>query len=261
MTRRAYVFLGCLPLLACACADEPSDSGLSNRTFLAQEVTENGSPRALVDGTTLRLNFYESPRVTASAGCNTLDGRYQLVDGTFVLSNAAMTAIGCDTPRHEQDDWYFGFLASSPSIEIEGDSLVLAGEGTRIAYLDEETATPDLELAGPTWTVDTIIQGGLATHAQWPAPATLTFGSDGVAAVSTGCNTGTAEYRVTAAGQLVFDSFSVTEAGCPDEGSADLEAAVLDVLASQSPVAWEITVDRLSLRTGDVGLDLVGSTG
>jgi heat shock protein HslJ len=246
--------------MASACDDDPPGSDPSNRTFLAQDVTENGSPRVLVDGTTLQLHFYESPRVTASAGCNTLDGRYSIADGAFVLSDAASTEIGCDTPLHDQDDWYFGFLQSSPSIVVEGDSLVLDGDGTRIEYLDQEAATPDLELQGPTWTVDTIIEGESAFHAEWPTPATLTFGSDGVAAVFTGCNTGTADFRITAPGELVFDSFSVTEEGCTDPLTNDLEAAVLDVLSSQSTVEWEITVDRLSLRTGDVGLDLVGST-
>jgi heat shock protein HslJ len=261
MPSRVYVFLGFLPLLGLACDDEPASSELSHRSFVSQEITENGSPRPLVDSTVLRLDFRESPRVTASAGCNTLEGRYALADGAFVLSDASTSVIGCDTPRHEQDDWYFAFLGSSPSLELGGDSLVLEDEGTRIVYLDEEAATPDLELVGPTWTVDTIIAGDVASHAEWPAPATLVFGSDGVADVATGCNTGTAEYRITTPGQLVFDSFSVTERGCPDQASAELEAAVLDVLAAAAPVDWEITVERLSLRTGDVGLDLVGSTG
>lgn len=250
-----------LPVLAVlACGPEPEpQAGLQGRTFLSQSVTEDGAPRQLVAGTQLRLQFFESSRVSASAGCNSLDGTYAIDGDVFVLSNAGQTAIGCDPALSEQDDWYFGFLSSNPSFELDDDTIVLEGSSVRIEYLDQEVATPDAELVGPTWTVDTVIQGEIAMHTDWPSPATLVFGSDGAVEVSTGCNGGTGTYAVSD-GELTFADVAVTERGC-DGVTGDLETAVLGLIYGPQPVTWEITVDRLSLRGADWGLDLVASDG
>jgi heat shock protein HslJ len=256
--RRGLAYV--LPLaLVLACGPEPTAPSLEDRVFLSQSVTEDGAPRVLVGATRLRLEFFEAPRVGASAGCNSLSGRYAIDQGSFVLMDAAQTERGCDPELHEQDAWYFGFLGSRPSIVVEGDGLVLDGSGTRIEYLDQEVATPDLELTGRTWTVDTIIEGGAAQHAEWPAPATLAFGTDGAVEIFTGCNSGSGSYRVTGA-ELSFSDVSVTERGC-DGDTGRLESVVLGLLLGPQPVTWEITVDRLSLRGDDVGLELVASEG
>lgn len=227
--------------------------------FLSTSVTEDGTARALVDGTHLRLQFFENPRVHASAGCNSLSGNYSLEGGLFVLADGGQTEIGCDLELHDQDDWYFDFLVSSPSIVVDGDTLVLDGDGVHVEYLDQEVATPDAELTGITWTVDTLIEGEIASHTEWPSPATLVFGSDGVVEVNTGCNGGTGTYSVAGI-ELTFIEIAVTERGC-DGDTGRLESVVLDVLHGPQPVTWEVTVDRLSLRGQDAGLDLVASDG
>lgn len=190
-------WLGSIPvLLAAACgpgATTPPD--LEGRSYLSTSVTEGGSARPLVEGTRLSLSFRPSQRVGASAGCNSLEGSYEIRENTFVLGEAGMTEMGCDPERHAQDEWYFGLLGSKPAITIDGNTVVLDGSGVRIEYLDREVATPDLELVGPTWTVDTIIDGEAASHAQWPSPATIVFAEDGTVSVSTGCNSGTGATR------------------------------------------------------------------
>lgn len=248
-----------LPLaVVLACGSGPSQASLEDRVFVSTRVTEDGAPRELVEGTRLRLEFYEGSRVTASAGCNLLDGRYEILAGTFVLGDASMTLIGCDPALHEQDEWYFGFLQSNPTIVVEGDSLVLEEGDTRLEYLDQEVATPDLPLLGTTWTVDTIIEGDAAIGADWPDPATLVLRSNGTVDVYTGCNSGSGTYRVVN-DAITFADVAVTERACLDELTQQLEAAVLGVVSGPQPVTWEITVDRLSLRGEDVGLVLVGS--
>jgi heat shock protein HslJ len=245
------------PCLLLACG--PSATSLADRTFLSVSATEDGAPRALVGTTRLRLHFFDDRRLSASAGCNGLDGRYSIQRGTLVVTDSGTTLIGCDPALHEQDDWYFGFVLSKPAIEVDGDSLVLEGSGIRIEYLDQEVATPDVELTGVTWTVETIIDGELAQHAEWPDPATIEFGTDGTVEVYTGCNGGTGTYRVSD-GALTFIDVAVSERGC--EGpTGELERVVLGVVHGPQPVAWEITVDRLSLRGQGYGLDLRASGG
>jgi heat shock protein HslJ len=241
-----------------ACEPEPEPASLDGRVFLSQSVTEDAVARPLVAGTQLRLSF-EAGEVSTSAGCNSLTGGYSIEGGAFVMPDGAQTLIGCDAALQDQDDWYFGFMLSSPAIVVDGDTLVLEGDGTRIEYLDQEVATPDAELTDVTWTVDTIIEGEVAQHTDWPSPATLVFADDGTVQVSTGCNGGSGTYQVAGA-ELTFADVAVTERGC-DSPTAELERAVLGVIYGSQPVTWEITADRLSLRGADFGLDLVASGG
>jgi len=254
MTSRWLGILRCLPVAAVlACGHAPGPT-LDDRVFVSQTVTENGAPYELVEGTQLQLRFFESRRFGAAAGCNTLGGTHAIEAGRFVVSDAAQTEIGCEAELLHQDDWYFGFLVSRPAITVEGDTLVLEGGGKRIEYLDQEVATPDVSLAGRTWTVDTIIRDGAAMSAAWPRPATLVLQPNGVVTIDTGCNTGSGTYRVSGT-RIWFADVSVTERACSGD-TEQLERAVLDLLYGPQPVMWEITVDRLSLRAGDDGLDL-----
>lgn len=255
--RRWMVVLGSCPWLGCG--PEPG-SALEGRTFESVSVTEDGAPHVLVEGTRLELAFWPEGEIHATAGCNTISGPYSIDDGVFVLEEAAMTLIGCiPSTLHEQDDWYLGFLFSEPTLVLDGDSLVLESESVRVEYLDQEVATPDEALVGPTWAVDTVIEGDFAMHTEWPSPATLVFGVDGVVEVYTGCNGGSGTYSISGT-ELTFADVSVTERGC-DSPTGELERAVLGLIHGPQPVTWEITVDRLSLRGDDVGLELVASDG
>jgi heat shock protein HslJ len=248
------VLARCLLVLApLACASQVRPK-LDDRVFVSQRATEDGVPRALVEGTQLQLRFDAPRRVGAHAGCNSLAGSYVIEQGRLVVSNAAQTLIGCSPERQAQDQWYFDFLLSQPSIAARGDTLVLEDEGTRIEYLDQEIATPDVSLAGRTWTVDTIIEGDAASTAVWPEPASLVFGSNGALTIDTGCNSGSGTHRVEGS-TVTFSNVAVTERACEGE-TARLERVVLDVLQGPQPVTWEITVDRLSLRRGGLGLEL-----
>ena len=245
--------------------DQPGQSGagkadapqLEGRVFLSQKVTEGGAPRPLVEGTQLMLGFDEPSRFSANAGCNSMSGAYSIDGGKLVIRDAMQTEMACPG-RLEQEGWYGKILAASPSITVEADTLVLEGGGVRIEYLDRKIATPDLELVGPTWTVDTIVTKDVASHAAWPKPATLVFGADGSLKVEAGCNGGRGTYRV-AAKELTFESVGLTEMDCADPLANELETAVYQLLSGPPPVTFEITVDRLSLRGKDGGLDLVAS--
>ena len=238
---------------------ETQAPALEGRTFLSQKVTEGGKDRPLVEGTQLLLSFEKGSRLGAHAGCNSMSGRYAITDGKLVIPDMMQTERVCEG-RLEQEAWYGKILRSSPSITVDGNTLVLEGGGVRIEYLDRKIATPDLELVGPTWTVDTIITKDAASHAAWPKPATLVFGADGKVQVFAGCNGGAGTYRVSGK-ELTFESVGLTEKACEDPLVNELETAVSALFRSPQPITWEITVDRLSLRGKDGGLDLVGKKG
>lgn len=265
MTCRAHVLLCGLSLALYACDTEKKKDGdgssgldLEDRVFVSTSVTEDGAPRDLVAGTQLQLRFYEAPRVVASAGCNSMEASYEIDGDTFVVHGQGTTEIGCDPALHSQDEWYFGFLDADPAITLDGDALVLDSGSTRIEYLDQEVATPDFPLVGPTWTVDTIIDGDAASNADWADPATLAFADDGTVEVFTGCNAGSGTYEVDG-NEITFADVLVTEKGCPDDTTMQLETVVGAVIGGPQPVTWEIEVDRLSLDGDGFGLGLVGS--
>jgi heat shock protein HslJ len=251
--------LGCAP-------DEPP--GLDGRVFLAETVSGDPPP-PLVGDTRMRLGFKAGMELDARAGCNEWGGSYVIEDDedadtdTLVVTDTSQGTIGCEPELHAQDDWYFAFLESGPSFEHRGDLLVLERDATRIQYRDETAATPNLELVGPTWTVDAISRGTVVVRSDWAMPATLEFGQSGTVVIDTGCNTGSGNYqsRITT---LSFSTVAVTSHACEgdpailDDDPASLEATVLDLLRSGSAVTWRLTGNRLWLEGSSLGLELVG---
>ena len=142
----------CLAVLTSACAsgggggpaggDGQGGPQLDGRTFLSTEVTENGAPRQLVDGTRIRLRF-EAGRLNADAGCNQLSGEYT-VDGTaLVVGQLAMTEMACmPSARAEQDTWFAELLGSRPTVTLSGDTLVLTGGSSEVTLLDRAGRRP-----------------------------------------------------------------------------------------------------------------------
>lgn len=272
-----WVF-ACLLAVACtAKTDPPATSGgptapptdakgsapapvpaLSGRTFVSTRVTQDGAPKPLVAGSQLVLAFPDDGGVHANAGCNSLVGKHAIEGGKLVLIDASQTEKGCPGGLLEQELWYAKVLQGRPAITVEGDALVLEGEGMRIEFVDRKAVTPTLELVGPTWTVDTIVTKDTASHAAWPKPATLVFGADGSLQVEAGCNGGRGTYRV-AGNEITFESVGLTEMACADPLATELETAVSRMFIGPQPVTFEISGDRLSLRGKTGGLDLEAS--
>lgn len=246
-----------LVFLVGACTVIGSKPPLDGRTFLSVDVTENGAARPLVPGTRVALRF-EDGRTGASAGCNTMGGTYTLDGDRIRIDGAAMTEMGCDPERHDQDDWLFGFLGSGPRLTLSGNDLVLTSGGTTIRLVDREIAEPDLPLVRTTWTVTTIVVGGTASSLPAEVVASLEFTDDGRVSVETGCNSGGGTYQVDGS-TLRFGVHAMTERACAGP-AGQVEAAVLAALAADT-VAFEIDADTLTLVAGDNGLGLTGAGG
>jgi heat shock protein HslJ len=235
-------------------ADEPWGG-----TFLSTSVTENGQPRPLVAGTRITLNFIEDGhRLGAQAGCNSMGGQVSFADGRMVVGDLATTEMGCDPPRHAQDDWLARFLTGRPAWSRSGSSLSLDNGGTQIALEDKKVADPDRPLRATKWVVDTVVDGESASSVPAGAEAFLGFG-DGADrdrfTGNTGCNGmgGTSvvhEERPT----ITFSEVITTKMACDDDRMR-LERAVLDTL--KGDVRYQIDADVLRLDgSGGHGLRL-----
>lgn len=235
--RRLLVLPLLLIALASACGDddEPVDAGagadpagasLDGRTFVGGEGLD------LVAGTELQVSFREG-QLGLQAGCNQMSGGYSVDGDTLTVEPLAGTEMGCEPDRMDQDTRIAALFAEPVTFGLDEATLTLTfADGTIVTLTDDEVATPDAALAGPTWTLTTIIDGagpdGTASSVPGGVVATVTFGSDGTLTFETGCNGGSASY-VDDGGAITLTDFAVTVAGCTD-APGETETAVLAVL-------------------------------
>ncbi|MEX2012018.1 MAG: META domain-containing protein [Chloroflexota bacterium] len=228
---------------------------LEGRTFLSTGVTDKGAARPLVPGTTIRLTFAKDGALGVNAGCNHMGGTYRMDGSTLRFEGGAMTDMGCDEPRHKQDEWVSGFLGSRPTVALAGNDLILTAGDVAIRLLDREIADPDLPLVGPTWTVNSIVSGDATSSIAEGVNATLTFSADGRVAVQTGCNQGGGSYAVEG-NRMRIAEIVLTKMAC-DGPRGQTEAAVLAVLQADT-LTHATDAGSLTLQAGPQGLVLAG---
>lgn len=253
-TRVLVPVLGAL-LMACGTlAASGGISDLRGHTFLSTGVSENGQPRPLVAGTRIRLSFgADGTSVGATAGCNHMGGPARIENGRLVVGDLAMTAMGCDGGRNEQDAWLGTLLTGRPSIQLTGDELVLASGTTEIRFLDRKVADPDRPLTATRWVLESVIDRDTASSIPIGARAHLTIGADGTFTGNTGCNE-MGGAAATTGTMIAFSDVFTTRMACEPDRTR-LEQAVLAVLRD-SPT-YEIEADLLRLRhPSGKGLDL-----
>lgn len=127
--------LAALVLVAGGCGDDgdgggnadpgpPTEADLDGRTFVSTE----SEGFTLVSGTQVTLVF-EGGNLSASAGCNSMSGAYDIDDGTLEVDELASTLIGCPGDLQTQDDALRDLLTGGPGVTLDGDVLTLSGQG------------------------------------------------------------------------------------------------------------------------------------
>ena len=244
-----------LPLILLSGCTSAAAAPLDGRTFLSSGVTDKGAARPLVPATSIRLTFNKDGQLGVNAGCNHMGGTYRIEGGILRFEGGAMTEMGCDEPRHKQDDWVSAFLGSRPTVALAGNDLTLTAGDLVIRFLDREIADPDLPLVGPTWTVNTILSGDAASSIPDGVLATLTFAAGGRVEVQPGCNQGGGSYAIEG-NRIRFADIVLTKMAC-DGARGQMEAAVLAVLGADN-LTFAIEAGSLTLQAGAQGLILAG---
>lgn len=218
---------------------------LEGRTFTAEAVEGH----EVVPGTAITITFRDDV-VTVDAGCNGLSGTYRADGADLAVRDLVGTEMGCDPALMDQDAWISAFLAGGTTMDLvddpdgisltaeDGDSLVLVG-------VEPEE---DVALSGPTWTLDTITEGGSAGSVPETVTATITFAADGTYGVAAGCNSGSGTYAEAAPGTYAIDPPALTRRRC-DDAAMEVERAVVGLLDGE--VAASIEDDRLTLTSPD----------
>jgi heat shock protein HslJ len=237
-------------------APAPAGALPAGRTFVSTGVTQAGTAKPLVTGTSIRLRILADGRITVQAGCNTAQGAARLEAGTLVVDDLAVTEMGCEEALHQQDEWITGFFRGRPAWRLDGDNLVLTGRDIELTMVDNAAAQPARPLVGTRWTVDTLVTAGASSSVPAGTAAFVTFAPDGTVTGSTGCNSfgGTATVD---ADKITFGELVMTKMAC-DGAAGDLEAHVLRVF-DQKPLTYRIDGTGLVLEAPDgTGLKLVG---
>ena len=260
--RLLALFVGAPVVLgACGGDDASVDTGDGGAALAAEyisvEVIEAGASRPLVDGTEISLRF-AAGQVGASLGCNQLGARHELDGDRLRVEEMSTTEMGCDSERHDQDEWFADLLQSEPTVVVDGDTMTLTSGETIVRFIDREVAVPDRALVGTTWEVDGFADGQEPDDAAMSfavdRPGVVRFEDNGSVTGSDGCNAfgssqidgeGTDGLRYEVDGERVtFTGDAPTELmACPDlEEYTDRFWAALTGTAT-----WTIDAERLTL--------------
>lgn len=121
-------------------------------------------------------------------------------------------------------------------------TLVLAACGS-----SGSSGGADASRLSGTWTLTSYTNAGGTVPAVTP-PATLTFGTDGTARGTTGCNRFGGPYE-TSGSTLKFAGMGMTTIGCLDDAVTKQETAF--EVAFQKPLTFSIAGDKLTIAASD----------
>ena len=235
-----------------ACSDKTDDSGDPSLDFVGMDFAlESADGYELVaDGA--RISFPSETDFSFSAGCNNLGGTFTVEEDVFTLGDASTTEMGCDTALMEEDSWFASFFQSSPVLSFDGERLTFTGTEATLVFLDSEVATPDQDLVGSTWEIDTFIDGDSASAYNLAEAPTLLFSADGNVEIFGGCNSGGGSYEVGDDGSISFSNLVSTEMAC-DDLTMTAEDHVFGVLG-ESGLTFEIDASRLTIMGATRGI-------
>lgn len=224
-----------------------SPPSLDGKTYVGDSVTVDGAPYDLVPGSTIRLAFDDS-RISASAGCNTMNGAATWDDGTLTIDGQiASTEMGCEPALMDQDAWLLDVLTSKPSLATDGDTLTLTSDSTVITLTDEEVAVPDASLTGTSWQLDSITKNSAVSSVPEGVTADITFDEKGTLHANLGCNIGNGSYTIDG-DTLQIGPIATTRKAC-DGPASEVESAMLAML--DGTVAYTIDGTQLSLSPAE----------
>lgn len=245
-----------LPLIAAACAASPSGparsgpaSGPSHRPDLigTSWVLDALGEKPLVEGSTVTAYVEPDGTVSGSGGCNRYRAKFQVEDATLRLTGPPVgTMMACPEPIMAQEAKYFAALERVRSFAVDGERLTLRDEAST-PVLSFAAASSDL--AGTAWSVIAFNDGSSVTTVLEGTHPTLSFGEDGNAFGSAGCNSFTGPFTLGEQ-SLGLGPLASTMMACSSPAGIMTQEQKL-LAALESVTSYRLEADRLTLRAGE----------
>jgi heat shock protein HslJ len=215
--------------------------------WLLQSGTSKGGQIPIVSGSQITLKI-DGATAGGASGCNSYGGKIEITGTTIKIGALIQTEMAClDNQRMVAEAAYLSALHDVTTGSRDGDTLILSGPQVDLHFV-LVPPVPDADLVGPTWVLDSLINGNVASSTV--GEATLHLNADGTLTASTGCRTVHGTYTVS--GNKVEVTLQPYDTiGCPGEvGSQD--AQVLAVISNGFQVL--IRGDSLTLTAANKGL-------
>lgn len=221
-------------------------------------VLKSAAGKPVVSGVVATLQF-SAGRVSGSDGCNRYSGTYKATaDELHVAPDLATTRMACPGIVDEQARAYVAALTGAQRWRVQGERLeLLSSDGKVLATLVAQS----LPLAGSSWHATGINNGKQAVVSVLAgSTVTLSFGANGEASGSSGCNHYAGRYETRDSG-ISFGKLAVTAMACADPAVMEQEQNYFRALATASTLRME--GDRLEFRTADgaLAVSFVRATG
>jgi heat shock protein HslJ len=223
-------------------------------TFVATEIA--GS-RSIAPGSTISLTVVDDQRLSATAGCNTMNGAYTITGDVLSAPLLASTMMACiDNGVMEQETWFAAFLASSPTFTYSGGVLTLTNGTDTIAFTGAPSGAAAVE--GTGWKLtDLISVSGSTVAAVDPSLSAWVRFNAGEVVYNNSCNSGGGTAEIGDA-DITFGPLRSTLIFC-DGPSGALETTMNSVLQGVTP--YEVTTDPSGTRLKIMAADGVTGLG
>lgn len=124
-----------------ACGDKSDDTSADSGDgcmFEDRDLVFQSAEGFELVGDGLSIDFTQNAcQMNFNAGCNTLGGEYEVVNGVFEMSETYSTYMDCETPLMDQDAWLAEFFTSGPDVVHDGDTMTFTGADATLVFVEE----------------------------------------------------------------------------------------------------------------------------
>ncbi len=233
----------------------PAEDPLAGRTFVSTELESDAV--SLVEGFPIRITFGEDDEITIDTGCTPATGTYSVQGPILDTRDVSRPEVACLPGLTEQDAFISNAMSSRPVITLTPpDGLILSDDEWTLTMVDADAAPATL--AGPSWTLEDLVDAGATTPAPDGVSASIAFTADGAYEVFAGCNTGRGTFTPPEGGATIeVEAPALTRQRC-DEDAMELENRIVAIL--DGTVTVDLEANRLTLTNSDgVGVTFTSS--
>ena len=224
---------------------------LTGRWVLVSGTDAEGSPLALVPGRDVTLDIEAGKgEVGGTSACNHYFATLTQEGARVGLTGVGSTEMGCEPGVMELESRYHAALAGVDHAERTAGTLTLSGSTVGLVY-ETVAPTPDADLVGTTWGVESLLDGDTAssTVTDTGGAAWLRLAAAGRLHGSTGCRVVSGEYAVDGDTiSLAGVAFEEPPGACPEPLLAQ-DTRLREML--EGDLSASVAADRLTLLAPD----------